>query len=338
MSRARLERFLFEASMGLHDQAQVDLGKLGELTFLKGYMRPGAERLAPEELGRCIDDGLVESIWFALWRLESAATSTEEFESTMDTIEEGIKTHRALKAFGTSLWRKKDSPPLPSATYLDLARRHVRHGAKRPSVDEGSQIARVLLAPSMNEALWETDWDREKLAQAHAVGWLRRRDPDELWYYILASERSVVAWDSLKVIRQRLVESGEEDIPGELLTWYFWAGHGARQRPKEDPAPPHRVRKLGYILRDNEFRHIVDRLVQVGMPKTDACRAVGQGIHRGPRTILKICQKPYTTFAELQEEAMRRMEPSYYAFLYGPDPDSDSDLARGLGAFLESRP
>ena len=33
---------------------------------------------------------------------------------------------------------------------------------------------------------------------------------------------------------------------------------------------------------------------------------------------------------------MKRLEPSFYAFLYGPD--SDSDLARALRTFLESRP
>ena len=117
MSRLNRERFLFEAGMGLRHQAQVDLGKLGELKLLKAYMRPGAELLAPEELGRRIDDGLVECISFALWRLERAATSTEEFESTMDTIEEGIKTHQALNAFAMSLWGKEeeDQTPLPSA-------------------------------------------------------------------------------------------------------------------------------------------------------------------------------------------------------------------------------
>ena len=125
MSRTNLERLLFEAGTGLHRQAQVDLGKLGELTFLKSYMRPGDELLAPEKLGRRIDDGLVECIWLALWLLEDGHTGVEEFESTMDTIEEGMRAHPALFAFEMSLPKGKEGvrPPLPSAEYL--ARPHI---------------------------------------------------------------------------------------------------------------------------------------------------------------------------------------------------------------------
>ena len=337
MSRLKKEELWSGVSLGR--QVQVDLGKLGEIkflnTYLNGYMRPAAESLSPEKRGRWIDDGLVETISFNLQLLENGDSDTAEFESTMDTIEEGIKTHRALKAFGTSLWWKKDSPPLPSATYLDLARRHVRHGAS-PSIEEGRDIAGVLLAPMMNEALWETDWDRGSSAREQTDRWLRSRYTAELWFYILTSERSQVAWDTLNAICQELVASGDEHIPNELITWGFRAAYGAHQRPAEGPAPRHRIRKLGYTFRDNEIRHVVDLLVQVGMSKTDGCRAVGKGIHRGPRTILKICRKPYVTVFDLAEEGMRRLEPSLYEYLYGPG--SDSGLPLALRTFLKSRP
>ena len=210
--------------------------------------------------------------------------------------------------------------------------------APAPPSEEGREIAGVLLAPIMNDALWETDWDGERFARVQTDRWLRSRDTAELRFYILASERSQVAWDTLNVICQELVASGEENIPNELITWGFRAAYGASQRPAEGPAPRHRLRKLGYTLRDNEIRHVVDRLVQVGMLKTDGCRAVGQGIHRGPRTILGICRKPYVTVFDLAEEGMKRLEPSFHEYLYGPNPDSDSDLTRALRAFLESRP
>ena len=71
MSHAYLEEFMVEAQMGLRYPVRVDLGKLGELDFLKAYMRPEAALLAPEELGRHIDDGLVECISFELWGLEA---------------------------------------------------------------------------------------------------------------------------------------------------------------------------------------------------------------------------------------------------------------------------
>ena len=358
MSRTYLEECMVEAKMGLRYQVHVDLGKLAEIDFLKAYMRPEATLLTPEKLGRHIDDGLVECIAFELSCLEAGDTDTEEFKSTMDAIEEGMRVHPALNAFEMSLWAKRGKPPLPSAKYLELARRHVRHGATRPSVEEGCLIARVLLAPFMNEARWETDWDREKIVRGQAVDWLGGRSLLELRYYILASDLSPVAWDTLKAICQQLAARGEEDIPRDLLMWNLWADYGLYPRPAEVPAPRHRLRKLGYILRDNEIRHTVDLLIQVGMPKTAACQAVAKGTVLEPTTVgmpktvgrqavakgtsvslttvRRIYRKPYPTFADRGLEAMKRFEPAYYAFLY--DPGSDSHLARVLRAVLERDP
>ena len=344
--------------MGLRYPVRVDLRKLGELDFLKAYMRPEAAPLATEELGRHIDDGLVECISFELWGLEAGETSAERFESKMATIEEGIRAHPALLAFEMSLPKGKEGvrPPLPSAKYLDLARRHVRHGATGgPSVEEGSQIARVLLAPLMRVALWETDWDMERYVRVQAVSWLRSRDLTELRYYFLASELSPPAWDTLKAICRYLVMRGEEDIPRELLMWNARADFGLRPRPAEVPAPRHRLRKLGYILRDNEIRHTVDLLTQVGMRKTDGFQAVANATCLEPTkvgmpktagrqavakrapvalpTVRRICGKPYATFADRGVEAMKRLEPAYYELLYGPG--SDSPLAQTLRTFLE---
>ena len=222
MSWINRQELLMKASMGPRHQTQVDLGNLGKIRFLEAYMNPGDELLAPEKLGRRIDDGLVESIWFELLRLEGDATRTEAFESTMDTIEKGIPAHPALFAFKMSLWKEKEGEvPLPSAKYLELARRHVRYGATRaPSVEEGRQIARVLLTPFMNKAFWETDWDRKILISIRTDSWLESRDLPELQFYIQASERSPVAWDTLNLICQQLVAKGEEDIPRELLEWH----------------------------------------------------------------------------------------------------------------------
>ena len=338
MSHANLEEFLMEVQMGLRYQVQVDLGKLGEIDFLKAYSRPEATLLTPEKLGRHIDDGLVECIRFELWGLEAGVTDVERFKSKMDAIEEGIKAHPALFAFKMSLWKEKEGEvPLPSAKYLELASRHIRYGAKSvPSIEEGSQIARVLLAPFMNSARWETDWDRERYVRVQAVSWLGSRDLADLRYYILASELSPVAWDTLKAICQHLVTRGEEDVPRELLMWNLWADYGLRQRPAEVPAPRHRPPALGYILRNNEIRHTVDLLARVGMPKTDGCRAVAEATHLGRTYVPRIYRQPYATFADRGMDAMKRLEPSLYAFLYGPG--SDSGLAQALRTFLESKP
>ena len=256
MSRLKVEELFSGVSLGR--QVQVDLGKLGEIKFLnaylKAYMRPAAKPLAPEELGRRIDDGLVESIWFALWLLEGGDTGVEEFNSTMDTIEEGIKAHPALTAFAMSL-SKEGTEPLPSAKYLELARRHVRHGTTRPSVEEGSRIARVLLAPFMRQSLWETDWDRESHVSIQAASWLRSRELAQLRSYILAAERSPIAWNTLKAICQQLAMRGEEDIPHELLMWNLWADYGLGQRPAEVPAAGRVGLPTPVLLQPQAARH-----------------------------------------------------------------------------------
>lgn len=336
-------------------QARVDLGLLGQIPLLKAYMGPDDEELAPEELGRRIDDALVECIGFELQALgiglidiaeaESIWSAAEplgigfldigRFTSTMETIAQGIESNVALHAFATLLWKEERSP-LPSKKCLELARRHVEYGKSRaPSVEEGRQVARVLRAPVMKESVWETNWDREEFVRTHAHRWLRTRDPEALQYYILASEVSAMAWDTLRMICWLSARRGQPKIPRDLLLWSFRANHGARPRPPEDTPSAHRHRKLGYMLRDNEIRHLVGLLTRVGMTKTGACDAVGQAIGDAQRTIVGICQKPQLDIDDLTVEAMKHLEPSYYAFLYGPS--SDSDLAAKLRAHLGPR-
>ena len=86
---------------------------------------------------------------------------------------------------------------------------------------------------------------------------------------------------------------------------------------------------------------MADLLAQVGMPgkedepETDRYKAVAKGIHLSRRTVSRICREPDTSIFDLKEKAMKRLEPSYYAYLY--DSDSDSDLAQTIRTFLESR-
>ena len=100
------------------------------------------------------------------------------------------------------------------------------------------------------------------------------------------------------------------------------ANHGHPERPDEGPAPRHRPPKLGYKLRNNEIRHTVDMLALVGMPKTACYDAVAEAVNLEGITIERICREPYWKFDDLGEDAMKRLEPSYYAFLYGPESDA----------------
>ena len=62
MSWMRLSMVMWGNEVRRHEQVEVELGRLGEVTFLRRYTGSVDEWMAPEELGRRIDHGLVEYI------------------------------------------------------------------------------------------------------------------------------------------------------------------------------------------------------------------------------------------------------------------------------------
>ena len=291
-------------------KVDVESSEMRKAVGLGWHLTPGEERMAAEELGGRIDDCLVESISAQLLNLKEGYFSIEEFKSRMRRIEKGMKEDPDLKAFAVTFQRPAGLP-LASEAYFDLARRHALSGGRPPpSPEEGRRFALVLLDVFMTEGFGEWDWDRANVTDHLADGWLDRRDPSELQRLIHDSPKSPVSWDALKLICQELAGRGEEDPPRELLQWYFRATQGHPERPDEGPAPSHRPRKLGYKLRNNEIRNTVDLLAQVGMPKTDGHCAVAEAFHFSEITISRICQEPYSTLEEFEEDAMNRMEPS----------------------------
>ena len=301
-------------------QVDVESNEMREELGLRYYLEKGDELITPEELGRRIDDCLVEYIHTYLWLLKDGNISIEEFKSRMRKIEEGMEEDPDLKAFAVTL-RKKDKGPPATRTYLELARRHVRYDGKRsPSSEEGRRFALVLLDDVLNAKKWEIDWDRRVFIRVLADRWLDSRDPGALQKLIHESEKSPVAWDVLQLICQEVADGGKEDPPYELLHWHFRAAYGCTKRPGEEPALSHRPQKVGYMLRDNEIRHVVDLLVQVGMTKTAGCHAVAEAVLLSKRRtmlsegrILQICQKPNWTIPDLTQHAMERLDPSFYS-------------------------
>ena len=291
-------------------KVDVESSEMRKAIGLGWYVRTGDERMAAEELGRCIDDCLVEIIGAHLMFLRIGYFSIEEFKSRMHKFEKGMKEDPDLKAFAATLQRPEELP-LASETYLDLARRHALFDGKPPpSSEEGRRFALVLLDDVMIEEKWELDWDRPNLTGRMADGWLDSRDPSELRRLIHDSPKSPVSWDVLKLICQELAGRREEYPPLELLLWYFLATQGHPERPDEGSAPSHRPRKLGYKIRNNEIRNTVDLLAQVGMTKTDGHCAVAEAFHLSEITISRICQEPYSTLEEFEEDASNRVEPS----------------------------
>ena len=322
------------------EEVKVDLGKLGNIRFLKRYMLPGAEKLSPEALGRKIDDGLVEFIRVKIWETKLGEGGIEKFNSAMSEIEEGISENAALRAFEATLWsggggdedeeyEEEESLPLASNTYLSLARRHIRRwanqgsrdGQRLPSIEEGRLFARVQLDLFMRASFRKTDWEIQKFTKIRADRWLRNRNLYELYKHIRDSKRSPLAWDTLRLISKSIAEA-REHRPELLLSWNFEVNTGLRPRPDEGSGGEGRPPRMGYKLRDNEIRHAVKSLEDVGLTKTGSCRAVARAFKTPESTIRNICQRPYSTIDELGEDAMKRLEPNFYSL--SDEPGSSS--------------
>ena len=314
----------------------VGLGKLGEVVFLKRYMRPGAKDLTPEGLGRHIDDALVEYTYLKLPDPKLGEVRAEDFNSAMVEIEEGRRENPALRAFGARLWRD-EGLPLASDTYLYLARRHIRrltnigtqYQKRLPSPGESCQFARAALDPFIRKPFSGTDWEIKRFTRIEADRWLRNPSLYKLFKLVIDSKKSAVAFDILQLITRGLDDAIEER-PALLLHWNFEVASGQRTRPAEGHGPRHRHKTLGYMLRDNEIRHTVRLLEAVGCTKTAGYKAVAEAfkiarelhfpeaVKLSESTIRGICDKPFSTIPELQVHAMERIEPDFHSHLNGP--------------------
>ena len=315
-------------------KVDVESSEMREELGLRFYLEPGEEHLSPEESGRRIDDCLVEYIGTYLLSLRLGGISIEEFKSTMRKIEQGMKDDLALKAFEDAI-RRAGEVPLASRSYLKLARRYLQRQTNEgspdsqrfPDLEEGRQFARVMLDEFMIKAKWKHDWERQLFIRDGADDWLRKGDDYGLWKLIRASEKSAIAWDILELICQNWVYRGEEEPPVSLLKWSFDV-RGCLKRPDEDPMPRHRHPRVGYKLRNNEIRHTVELLVLVGMSKTAACEAVEEAFwdsedDLSESRIRQICQEPYWTIAELDDDVRKFLEPSYHAYVHTADYEAD---------------
>ena len=331
MTRERaMERFWRQPDW----KVDVESSEMREELGLRFYLEPGDEHLPPEELGRRIDDCLVEYIRTYLRLLRLSDISIKEFNSRMHEIDQGMRGDQALRAFEVAISGEAEVP-LASRTYLKLARRYLRrkteegsaHSQRLPEPEEGRQFATVMLDEFMNKAKWKHDWDREFLIRNRADDWRRKRDDYGLWKLIRASQKSALAWDTLKLICLELGYESEEEPPAGLQKWTFDAVSGRCKRPDEDPVPRHRYPRVGYKLRDNEIRHAVDLLVLVGMSKTAAREAVEEAFWDSEdilseSRIRQIHRDPHWTIAELENGVRKFLEPSYYEYSHTHEAES----------------
>ena len=73
-------------------KVDVESSAMRKAVGLGWHLRPGDERMAAEELGRCIDDCLVEIIGSQLRLLKKGYFSIEVFESRMRKFDSLVKT------------------------------------------------------------------------------------------------------------------------------------------------------------------------------------------------------------------------------------------------------
>ena len=319
---------------------------MGDIEFLRLYMTPAAEKMGPLELGRHIDDGLVEYLWGVLQEADQDEVDYQGVYSNLREVEDGImEPPAALSAFKEDL-RKREEVPLASETYLKLAKRHVNRKSRRgitdaqrlPSESEASQFARVMLLPFMKEDSWNLGWSKPGWHRGYARMWLLKRDPRFLSALIKNSRVSRPSWDALELISEELTALGEKP-PQELLKWNYEATYSNLTRPKEEPAPKRRRHKEGYAIRDNELRHYVQLLKAVGVTVEAACGAVEDAFpidevkQERKKTltaerIQQICAKPFTTLAEIMTDAMKFIEPKLFERQYGSSSDDASSQSQ----------
>ena len=308
MSWMSRQSLLWRSETEPYVQMPVQTSELRELIGLKWNLRPEDERMSSEELGRRIDHCLVETTSIKLHYLTAETLKVEEFKSNMLRIKHLMTEDGALMDFAETLKRREQPLLLASEVYIELVCRRVLSDRRwPPSREWGRRFAQVMLDEINDDNKWEFDWDRGTAIAFLRYYWAGCLDPVKRKNIIQESARTPYVWDALLRICEDFPKTGETP-PDDLLEWSFKASHGHLMRPSEGPPIPNRPRVFGYMLRDNEIRHTVDLLRQVGMPKTDAYKAVGKSLNLSHRTIGRIYGKPYSTIVDLREHMRMRLD------------------------------
>ena len=302
-------------------QVNVEWTEFRELIPLRWYLGYGDEHLTAEELGATIDDCVVEFTGRLHLCFVQEQIGIDDFKWFLNEVEKGVLEDTELKAFKLTLHDAELR--LTSEVYVDLIKRHALGcGMSAPTIDDGCQFARVFLARFMRQEEFDVDWDIREYSRFSADHWWRNPYAIDHRVLIQNSLFSAEDWDTLMLICSDAAKK-RRMLPPSILYWYLLASHGNLNRPDEGLVPRKRPDKFGVKLRNNEFRHAVKLLEQVGMPWNVACKAMAIEMHYAEPTIRRICRKPYTSLEELRRDGQKRFEPALYSLMYGPDSDSD---------------
>ena len=308
-----------------YEHVQFEPSELRNAIGLKWYLGPGDEDLTPRELGKFIDDCLVEYVTSQQIHMEKGPNGIKEFKKDLRFLEERLKDDEDLRAYADSLSQDSKLGKLKPASvvYIKMAKRFVIYN-REPVGLEPRRFAKVLLDVHMNEALWQLDWDIKYVSRLTADRWWQYRDDELLQDSLRDSQRDALAWDTLMLICRDAAESGQIHVlPRALLEWFVPAGLEYTKRPKVPPRPATHPITHGYRLRNNEIRHTVYLLTRVGMKSTAARKEIAQAFHLGPRTISRACKEPYSTLGALIQDVLRLSGAPDQEL--GSDPSLDSD-------------
>ena len=295
-----------------YEHVDLEMSEWRNAIDLRWFLGIGDEHLAPEELGAKIDDCLVENISGLLKMLEQGEIGLERFMLDLRFLEEGMMEDSDLQIYATLLQKDKKLP-LASKTYRELAERCASQGGtSRVSLEEAGSLAGALLGIVRNSDWDEYDWDIKTYSLFCASLWLHDRNPHEILIYIYQSHWNPAAWDTLDIICADAVMHGLVEmmkLPDSLLHWRVSACYGYPERPGVAPKTPSPPKTHGKKIRDNEIRHAVDLLGQVGVRRMAAYDAVALAVHLGAGSVRNICRDPYCTPEDIRLDIVRRFEP-----------------------------
>ena len=299
----------------------VESSEMRESIGLQWFFSYGDEQLTQEELGEIIDDCLVEYISETLQHREEDMISSEDVKGVFLFLEERMKEDANLKAYALNLPAMTDSKVAKPASEIlsSLAKRHaVYDGKPAVSRSEAHGLAFALLVRFRYGDWAKHDWNICAYKQFSAAVWRRERDHNELRTLVLQSQWSASAWDTLKQICEDASKGGMEEmvrLPFELLIWYFAKGHGYFPRPDLAPAPRGPRETHGTKLRNNEIRHSIYLLEQVGVPAPKARNAVAEAVGLSEGRIRYICRYPNWTLEDFRMDGERRSQSLNYVVL-----------------------
>ena len=177
---------------------------------------------------------------------------------------------------------------------LRRARRGSPDGRRRPSHQEGLQIAKALLADVPDRGQFDSEWESAAVSSVLAAQWrppIGVRSPDALLEYIERSESSRVYFDALKRIGEELDSRGEA-VPDPLARWRQEAAGGLRRRPAREPVPSNRPVDLATLLRHLQIQFTILIMLRVGVPPrgspVSGCRIVSKALELSEDTVERI--------------------------------------------------